>query len=169
MAAKPKAPRFSFLTGPEVGEEGPEQVSPFPAQEPTPNTQTAQQETTPPPTARPGRTRSDAMAETNPNPAFLPELLDSDPATAAPATAPTVSTTVPTVPAAPVREERRAFSTRLRPSLKRTLDAFVMDLKLAGWPVSQELVLEALVRRLRDDDALRAAVTGELTGPNRES
>ena len=169
MAAKPKAPRFSFLTGPEVGEEGPAQISPSPAQEPTPNTQTAQPETTPPLTARPGRTRPDAVAETNPNPASLPALPDSDPATAAPAPSPTIPAPSTTVPAAPVREERRAFSTRLRPSLKRTLDAFVMDLKLAGWPVSQELVLEALVRRLRDDETLRAAVTGELTGPNQGS
>lgn len=68
------------------------------------------------------------------------------------------------IPAAPQREEKRAFSTRVRPSQKAMLDAFVMDLKRAGWPVSQEGVLEELLRAFETDPELRASITARLTG-----
>jgi len=67
------------------------------------------------------------------------------------------------IPAAPDREERRPFSTRLKPSLKRVLDTYMTELKLAGWPVSQEGVLEELVNALEEDAELRAQVTHRLT------
>lgn len=68
-----------------------------------------------------------------------------------------------TTPAAPVREERRPFSTRVRPSRKAALDAYVMQLKRAGWPVTQELVLEELLRLLEEDSGVQHAVTAALT------
>lgn len=67
------------------------------------------------------------------------------------------------VPAAPVREERRAFSTRVRPSQKVALDDYVMGLKRAGWPVSQEAVLEELLRLLQEDAGVQATVMAGLT------
>lgn len=69
----------------------------------------------------------------------------------------------PVIPQAPAREERRAFSTRVRPSQKAALDAFVMDLKRAGWPISQEAVLEELLRLLQEDEQTRTTVTNRLT------
>lgn len=66
------------------------------------------------------------------------------------------------IPPAPVREERRAFSTRVRPSQKAMLDGYVMDLKRAGWPVSQEAVLEELLTALATDDSFRATITERL-------
>lgn len=66
------------------------------------------------------------------------------------------------IPAAPVREERRAFSTRIRPSQKAMLDGYVMDLKRAGWPVSQEAVLEELLHALETDETFRAGITSKL-------
>lgn len=69
----------------------------------------------------------------------------------------------PGIPAAPQREDRKAFSTRVRPSQKAALDTFVMDLKRAGWPVSQEAVLEELLRLLQDDSQVRATITSRLT------
>ena len=155
MAAKPKAPRFSFLSEADPVETTPDPAGETPGAEPVRESPVSEEAVTP--RKRPAPKAAAAID--------LPtesELVAADSAPVPPAAS-------PAVPAAPVREERRAFSTRLRPSLKRTLDAFVMDLKLAGWPVSQELVLEALVRRLRDDETLRAAVTGELTGPNQGS
>lgn len=81
-----------------------------------------------------------------------------------PLAAPTPSTSPAAgVPAAPVREERRAFSTRVRPSQKAALDEYVMELKRAGWPVSQEAVLEELLRLLQEDSAVQAAITTRLT------
>jgi len=65
-------------------------------------------------------------------------------------------------PTAPEREERRPFSTRLKPSLKRVLDGYVMELKLAGWSVSQEGVLEELVKSLGEDAELKASITQRL-------
>lgn len=67
------------------------------------------------------------------------------------------------IPQAPMREERRAFSTRVRLSQKAALDGFVMDLKKAGWPVSQEGVLEELLRLLQEDEHTRQVVTSRLT------
>lgn len=67
------------------------------------------------------------------------------------------------IPAAPEREDRRPFSTRLKPSLKKALDTYTTDLKLAGWPVSQEGVLEELIKALSDDLELRERVTARLT------
>ncbi|AZI45381.1 hypothetical protein EHF33_20950 (plasmid) [Deinococcus psychrotolerans] len=67
------------------------------------------------------------------------------------------------IPAAPEREDRRPFSTRLKPSLKKALDTYTTDLKLAGWPVSQEGVLEELIKALSDDADLRERVTARLT------
>ncbi|WP_189074981.1 hypothetical protein [Deinococcus sedimenti] len=69
----------------------------------------------------------------------------------------------PLIPQAPAREERRAFSTRVRPSQKAALDVFVMDLKRAGWPISQEAVLEELLRLLQEDEYTRATITQRLT------
>lgn len=69
----------------------------------------------------------------------------------------------PLIPQAPAREERRAFSTRVRPSQKAALDVFVMDLKRAGWPISQEAVLEELLRLLQEDEHTRATITQRLT------
>ena len=66
------------------------------------------------------------------------------------------------IPPAPVREERRAFSTRVRPSQKAMLDGYVMDLKRAGWPVSQEAVLEELLTALETDETFRARITERL-------
>lgn len=66
------------------------------------------------------------------------------------------------IPTAPPREERRPFSTRVKPSVKGHLDAYVMGLKQAGWPVSQEAVLEELLLALKEDDALRARITSRL-------
>lgn len=66
------------------------------------------------------------------------------------------------IPPAPVREERRAFSTRIRPSQKAMLDGYVMDLKRAGWPVSQEAVLEELLTALETDEVFRAGITERL-------
>lgn len=66
------------------------------------------------------------------------------------------------IPPAPVREERRAFSTRVRPSQKAMLDGYVMDLKRAGWPVSQEAVLEELLTALETDESFRAGITERL-------
>ena len=158
MAAKSKAPRFGFVVAADAKAAAapvsaaevqivPEAESPStPAEVPAP----AVSETS---AARRAKAKSSPVV----SPRELPAPLPGAPATA------------PAVPSAPSREERRAFSTRLRPTLKRSLDAFVMELKMAGWPVSQEVVLESLVRRLRDDDSLRAAVTAELTGPNRDS
>lgn len=57
----------------------------------------------------------------------------------------------------------RTFSTRMRPSQKAALDAFVMDLKRAGWPVSQEAVLEELLRLLAEDAEVSRTVTQRLT------
>lgn len=67
-----------------------------------------------------------------------------------------------TIPAAPSREERRAFSTRIRPSQKAMLDRYVMELKQAGWPVSQEGVLEELLVIFAEDEQLRQRVTARL-------
>ena len=67
------------------------------------------------------------------------------------------------IPPAPVREERKAFSTRVKPSQKAMLDAYVMDLKRAGWPVSQEGVLEELLNMLSDDMQVRNTITARLT------
>lgn len=66
------------------------------------------------------------------------------------------------IPPAPAREERRAFSTRIRPSQKAMLDGYVMDLKRAGWPVSQEAVLEELLTALESDETFRAGITAKL-------
>ncbi|ULH17290.1 hypothetical protein MF271_18200 (plasmid) [Deinococcus sp. KNUC1210] len=152
MAPKPKAPRFGFVvaadtkaadisaaevTDVQVIEETPEAVALVLAEPAAPVVSAPSRRTTP-----------------------------ASPRVAVPVSTPTPEVP-PAVPSAPVREERRAFSTRLRPSLKRSLDAFVMELKMAGWSVSQEVVLESLVRRLRDDEALRAGVTAELTGAGR--
>lgn len=67
------------------------------------------------------------------------------------------------IPSAPPREERRAFSTRVRPSQKAMLDRYVMQLKQAGWPVSQEGVLEELLQMFADDEHLRTRITARLT------
>lgn len=67
------------------------------------------------------------------------------------------------IPSAPPREERRAFSTRVRPSQKAMLDRYVMELKQAGWPVSQEGVLEELLQMFADDELLRQRITARLT------
>ncbi|GGR07762.1 hypothetical protein [Deinococcus ruber] len=156
MASKPKAPRFGFVVAADakVVESSPaeEAVTGVQAIEETPEAvAVAPAEAAAPVVSAPSRTRTTpALPRVAAVPVPAPEALP------------------PAVPSAPVREERRAFSTRLRPSLKRSLDAFVMELKMAGWPVSQEVVLESLVRRLRDDEALRAGVTAELTGAGRE-
>lgn len=75
---------------------------------------------------------------------------------------PTVLPLTTEIPAAPVREERRAFSTRIRPTQKAMLDGYVMDLKRAGWPVSQEAVLEELLTALESDETFRAGITAKL-------
>lgn len=67
------------------------------------------------------------------------------------------------VPIAPAREERRPFSTRVKPSQKAMLDSYIMELKKAGWPVSQEGVLEELLRALETDESFRATITARLT------
>ncbi|UQN10824.1 hypothetical protein [Deinococcus sp. QL22] len=73
------------------------------------------------------------------------------------------SATSTTIPPAPSFEERRPFSTRVRPSRKAALDDYVMELKRAGWPVSQEGVLDELLQALNDDPDLRARITARLT------
>ncbi|WP_291426739.1 hypothetical protein [Deinococcus sp.] len=75
---------------------------------------------------------------------------------------PSVLPLMTAIPAAPAKEERRAFSTRIKPSQKSMLDGYVMDLKRAGWPVSQEAVLEELLHALERDEAFRAEVTARL-------
>ena len=42
------------------------------------------------------------------------------------------------------------------------LDGYVMDLKRAGWPVSQEAVLEELLTALETDESFRAGITERL-------
>ncbi len=89
-----------------------------------------------------------------------PASQKSQKATSEPTPSPSSLTTE--IPAAPVREERRAFSTRVRPSQKAMLDGYVMDLKRAGWPVSQEAVLEELLHALETDEAFKAGITERL-------
>ncbi|MFC3832888.1 MULTISPECIES: hypothetical protein [Deinococcus] len=55
-------------------------------------------------------------------------------------------------------EERKPLSTRVKPSLKKVLEAYVQECRDAGFPVTQELVLDALLRELRDDHVLRERV-----------
>ncbi|WP_425145045.1 hypothetical protein [Deinococcus sp.] len=174
MATKPKAPRFAFLTSPETDSGEPSGAAQNKAAQPS-AVQTRATQTPPEVVSEPLSSSAEPPSDLPPeqvgaalvgtNPASAPQPL---PATDVPNPLPAAADAPMPVPSAPSREERRAFSTRLKPSLKRSLDAFVMELKMAGWPVSQELVLEELVRRLRDDETLRAAVTAQLTGPGRE-
>lgn len=62
------------------------------------------------------------------------------------------------LPAYAAPEERKPLSTRVKPSLKKVLEAYVQECRDAGFPVTQELVLDALLRELRDDHALRERV-----------
>lgn len=55
-------------------------------------------------------------------------------------------------------EERKPLSTRLRPSLKKMLEAYVLEIREAGFPATQELVLDALLRELQRDDTLRERI-----------
>ncbi|MFC4427187.1 hypothetical protein [Deinococcus navajonensis] len=66
------------------------------------------------------------------------------------------------LPAVPPPEERKPLSTRVKPSLKRVLEAYTKEIRDAGFPVTQELVLDALLRELRDNDDLRERVAGLL-------
>lgn len=62
------------------------------------------------------------------------------------------------LPAAPQIEERKPLSTRMKPSLKKELEAYVKEIRDAGFPATQELVLDALIQELRADDRLRERV-----------
>lgn len=97
-----------------------------------------------------------------------PPPMPESSAESAPISSPVTSDPVPVpppvdIPAAPIREERRAFSTRVRPSQKAMLEAYIMELKSKGWPVSQEGVLEELLRLLAEDAEVRARITARLT------
>ena len=59
------------------------------------------------------------------------------------------------LPQAAPPEERKPYSTRVKPSLKRELEAYVQEIRDAGFAVTQEMVLDALLRELRDSDELR--------------
>lgn len=62
------------------------------------------------------------------------------------------------LPAAEAPEDRKPWSTRLRPSLKAELEALVKEIRGSGWPVTQELVIDALLQELGEDDGLRERV-----------
>lgn len=55
-------------------------------------------------------------------------------------------------------EERKPFSTRVKPSLKKVLEAYTQEIREAGFAVTQELVLDVLLRELRENDILRERV-----------
>lgn len=83
-----------------------------------------------------------------------------------PATSPLAPPLAPppsAIPTALPREERRPFSTWVKPSLKGKLDTYVLGLKQAGWWVSQEAVLEELLLALEEDVELRTRITSRLT------
>ena len=77
----------------------------------------------------------------------------------------------PSVPDAPRRlnrppvappEERKPLSTRVKPSLKKVLEDYTKEIRDAGFNATQEMVLDVLLRELRDSDELRERVASVL-------
>lgn len=62
------------------------------------------------------------------------------------------------LPEAAPPEDRKPWSTRLRPTLKGELETLVKEIRASGWPVTQEMIVEALLLELGEDDALRERV-----------
>lgn len=62
------------------------------------------------------------------------------------------------LPDAAPPEDRKPWSTRLRPSLKGELEALVKEIRAAGFSVTQELLIDALLQELSEDDGLRERV-----------
>lgn len=59
-------------------------------------------------------------------------------------------------------EERKPLSTRVKPSLKKVLEDYTKEIRDAGFNATQELVLDVLLRELRDSDELRERVASVL-------
>lgn len=59
-------------------------------------------------------------------------------------------------------EERKPLSTRVKPSLKKVLEDYTKEIRDAGFGATQELVLDALLRELRDSDELREKIAAVL-------
>lgn len=59
-------------------------------------------------------------------------------------------------------EERKPLSTRVKPSLKKALEDYTKEIRDAGFNVTQEMVLDVLLRELRDSDGLREKVAAVL-------
>lgn len=59
-------------------------------------------------------------------------------------------------------EERKPLSTRVKPSLKKVLEEYTKEIRDAGFGATQELVLDVLLRQLRDSDELREKVASVL-------
>ena len=59
-------------------------------------------------------------------------------------------------------EERKPLSTRVKPSLKKVLEDYTKEIRDAGFGATQELVLDVLLRELRDSDDLREKVASIL-------
>jgi hypothetical protein len=103
---------------------------------------------------------------------------ERDPTPPAPTPAPTVRTAAPQTQPASVSggevprrlnlppiappEERKPLSTRVKPSLKKVLEAYTQEIRDAGFNATQELVLDVLLRELRDSDELREKVAAVL-------
>ena len=59
-------------------------------------------------------------------------------------------------------EERKPLSTRVKPSLKKALEEYTKEIRDAGFNATQEMVLDVLLRELRDSDELREKVAAVL-------
>ncbi len=59
-------------------------------------------------------------------------------------------------------EERKPLSTRVKPSLKKVLEDYTKEIRDAGFNATQEMVLDVLLRELRDSDELRERVASVL-------